>query len=160
MRRNLVGDGIFDTCLPGAEMTQLIQQRAQSDCMLCCMAMAMGIEYDDLANRLGPGFMTLIRQHGVTDEAEPVLLSTLGLQADIDYRKYSLSPHWCSIQFARNILWGRRALICVRSMNNRDGWHSVYWDGEKLFDPSPKSTYSDLADVEPIEIIVFQERGQ
>lgn len=139
-------------------MTTLIRQRAPSDCTLCCLAMALGLTYDELGAKLGPAFMALVSKLGTTDNEENAMFEALQLRKDADFQELILSPHWCSLAFAKNMLWGRRAIIAVRSKNTRDGLHNLYWDGRALFDPSNKDDYQDFREVEPISFFIFQER--
>lgn len=138
-------------------MTTLIKQEGASDCELACMAMALGMTYDDLRARLGPGFVRLINLSGTSDFYEDVMLATLGLVEHQDYEKGLFSHHQMTMWFAKRALWGRRAILSVRSKNNVDGRHAIYWDGERIFDPSPKLTYDDWSEVEPIEWLLFRE---
>ncbi len=76
---------------------------------------------------------------------------------DENYKVLYLSLDWGSVGFTKNMLWGRRACIQVKSKNCQDEFHIVYWDGQELFDPSNKLTYT-WEEVEPIYIWLFNER--
>lgn len=53
----------------------------------------------------------------------------------------------------KEFIKGRKALLSARSLNFPGVGHCVYWDGEKLFDPSRKKTYT-IETIEPYEIII------
>ena len=55
------------------------------------------------------------------------------------------------------MLWGRRALVTVPSLNIPKGWHMVYFDGLNVFDPSLAKTYEHVTQLEPNELVLFRE---
>jgi hypothetical protein len=58
------------------------------------------------------------------------------------------------------VVWGRRAILAVPSLNGFKGWHDVYWDGAHLLDPSPKATYPDTLDgLTMLGWTIFDERA-
>ena len=56
------------------------------------------------------------------------------------------------------ITYGRRALLTVRSRRGR-GWHMVFWDGRKGYDPSPyhRRHKIPILERECIAIYLFNE---
>jgi hypothetical protein len=141
----------------------MVKQQALYDCYLACMCMALGITYEELTQRLGSEFVARIHAQGTYgDDAEKLYVS-LGLVAGRDFRRiYRHDPklsYGSSAEFARTILWGRRAIIQVDSVNHQGKFHLVYWDGFEFFDPSNYTLHS-WDTLEPMNIIVFNERPQ
>lgn len=139
-------------------MTELVRQRNTNDCLFACAAMALGMTYDEAEARAGAAFMNLLQSQGCNNAMENALLGALGLKVNVDYCMRTFNNHWTSVGFVKNMLWGRRAIVTVRSRNNRDGSHAVYWDGSKLFDPCTQDVYPSWDEVEPVEAVIFNER--
>jgi hypothetical protein len=53
------------------------------------------------------------------------------------------------LHLMQNLLWGRRAMLQVPSLNHQDASHYVYWDGAELYDPSTKQQYRWLNQLTP-----------
>lgn len=136
---------------------ETVKQRSDMDCFICCLAMALGRTYEQIADQLGPAFMALVNKQGCDGKMEHVAFQALGFVLDVDYTRRSVMSHWTTVAFAKNMLWGRRALVTLRSMNNMDGWHVVYWNGTEMLDPSTKKTY-DWKEAEPTEMWLLNER--
>lgn len=145
-------------------MTDLVCQRTPHDCVLCCIAMALGRTYEDVlahldaapacggnAGKLGTFFVEV----GCAKEEDRLALEILGLRPEKDFQQLTMSPHWATAGFLRNVLWGRRAILTVRS-KNIDGHHAIYWDGAELLDPSTRQRF-EWHEVEPIAFILFRE---
>ena len=118
-----------------------ITQRNGNDCMLACIAMALHTTYDAVWSE--ERARKVVADGGVSDYDE--WLQAAGLRTGRDY-------HWLYTagerqQVIKAMLWGRRAILSVDSLNNKDGYHAVYWDGAQLWDPSPKSVFSYLSTV-------------
>jgi hypothetical protein len=111
-------------------MTTLIQQRSPSDCVLASIAMAAGKSAwtdlwtdADLAEIAGKGISTY----------EP-WMERAGLgQPYVDYWEVYVGQ---SMNTFKCMLWKRRALLSIHSINNDGGHHSVYWDGDRIWDPN------------------------
>jgi hypothetical protein len=139
-------------------MTALIPQRADDDCTLCCIAMATGIAYERvlevaLETRLG------YRRHGVPGTASALqVLSALGVRHTRSMAFKMRDDDGLPAAPSAHVLWGRRAIVSVPSLNGFKGWHDVYWDGAHLFDPSPKETYPDTLDgLAVLGFVLFRE---
>lgn len=132
-----------------------VDQRTDHDCVFCCLAMVLGLTYEQAAARAGAAFMEILNVQGCTDPMEQALYAAFGLKKEVDFLELRYSPHWASIAGVRNLLWGRRAMVTVRSKNIPDGFHMLYWDGNQVFDPSSKRRYEDWSEVEPVEMILF-----
>lgn len=114
----------------------MIEQRAKNDCYFCCLAMAMEITYEELAARVGEDLVKRIQENGTYGDTLESLYERSGLVRDRDYTTRYLNLHDASLKFTKNMLWGRKALLQVRSKNYENGAHVVYWDGHALHDPS------------------------
>lgn len=136
-----------------------IKQRADRDCFLCCLAMAIGVTYTEVNRRLGAHFIAHVCANGLVGSKDlDTAFGGLGLMPELHYKVLFILPEYVATGFLRNVLWGRRACIQVRSKNYAGEHHIVYWDGEALHDPSNKNTYKWL-EVEPINIWLFSEQS-
>ena len=110
-------------------MTTLIQQRSDNDCVLASIAMAVGAgKWEDVWT--DEDLQSAIDSQGISDY-EP-WLKRVGL---VNYEDYRVVYTHTGASDTHVLLWGRRALLSVRSLNNDGGYHMVYFDGEKLHDP-------------------------
>ena len=134
-----------------------IKQRADKDCFLCCLAMTLGISYEEMERRLGREFVSHVAANGLVGSKDlATAFGGLGLVRELHYRVLYILPEYITTGFLRNILWGRRSCLQVRSKNYPGEHHIIYWDGEALHDPSNKKTY-EWQEVEPIYIWLFSE---
>lgn len=120
-------------------MTVLIQQKTLNDCALAAIAMAAGKEaWEDLWTEAD---LEAVKGKGVAD-IEPYMLRA-GMLRKVHYRTAyihaNLNPETLEV-----LLWGRRALLSVHSLNSAHNNHMIYWDGERLWDPSYERTYLHL----------------
>jgi hypothetical protein len=130
-------------------MTVLVQQRGPSDCMLATIAMAAGKCYDDLWTIDDFNKVTLDR--GVSDESP--WMERAGFVEGVDYaRVYCNSENQGVL---KSLLRGRRAMISVNSLNIDGGYHILYWDGAKVYDPSSKQTFTYLSSMCIASVIIF-----
>lgn len=131
-------------------MTTLIKQRTNSDCVLAAIAMAAGKDYDELWTT--DDVTKVVKDGGVSDE-EPYM-ERAGFKKGVTYKR--VSPWDINQAHLKNFLWGRRALLSIHSLNIPDGHHMVYWDGEEVFDPSPKDTYKRLHPMLITSVVLFK----
>lgn len=136
----------------------MVKQITPSDCFAACVAMALGMRYSVLRRKMGRALWDKIRKHGTGFQDTKALLAKCGLHYEHDYWVYFPSNHLVQTHFLRVLLNGRRAIVSVNSKNNRDGQHAIYWDGARLFDPSPRKTYA-WDEVEANQIVIFNERS-
>lgn len=139
-----------------SEPATLVPQRDDDDCTLCCISMATGIPYErvlEVASVTKRGYRAWEGGRGTMSAL--CVLAALG----IDGMKSWMFPEGQEIAGVWPLLWARRAILAVPSLNGFKGWHDVYWDGEHLFDPSPKQTYPDtLEGVRLLGVTLFKER--
>lgn len=121
-----------------AQSTILVQQRGDYDCVLACLAMAVGRPYEELWSQTMCDAVE--KAHGTqSEDLHDRAFVLAGLKQDTDYIVVFCSAERPSV--VRRLLWGRRALLQVPSLNVRGGNHYVYWDGNALHDPSLKQRY-------------------
>ena len=138
----------------------MIKQQSEKDCFMCCLAMALGLTHEQVTrgmDEFDAGLAARVLAKGCYDKDVAATFAALGLRQDQDYLRIFILPEYASTGFIRNVLWGRRACIQVRSKNYAGEMHIVYWDGVALFDPSNKRTY-EWNEVEPIYLWLFNER--
>lgn len=128
----------------------LIQQRSASDCAICTLAMALSRSYDEV---MAAAVKAEAYDPARGCRAEYAIVEQFGLQQMRDFRvlhRGVLAP-----EFFLHFSWRRPAVLAVPSLNIDAGFHSVYWDGRRLFDPHPLKTYAAWDDLRPDEIILF-----
>lgn len=132
-------------------MTTLINQIGPSDCVLASIAMAKGCEtWGELWNEED---LATVDGKGVGDE-EP-WMNRAGFVKHEDYKRVYIHGH--NMDMIKALLWKRRALVSVNSLNIDHGGHMIYWDGEKIFDPSTKRTFLHLSTAIITAIIIFKD---
>lgn len=136
-------------------MTTLVWQRQRADCAICCLAMLTGRTWEEVRTAIGDAWHPrrgLIHSESAMERLGFAwgLGSTRpnGYVVVVDARALISPP----------LLWGRRALLSVPSLN-RKGWHMVYWDGAKLLDPSLGRRNEDFFELTPREVYIFREAG-
>lgn len=106
----------------------LIQQRSDNDCALAAIAMALG--YTTWSSCwTDEDLQTVIDSKGVSD-----------LGAWLEKKGLSRGRHFTEAythgaRETASLLWGRRALVSVNSLNHSQGSHLIYYDGERVWDP-------------------------
>lgn len=131
------------------------KQRHKSDCMLACVAMAVGRPYEELWPE---EFQQEVAEAGCNDKRDERALGIAGLTKDVDYRAVCLQVTANEFRL-RQMLWGRRAILQVPSLNYERGQHAVYWDGATLHDPSNLQVYRWLDHCGTINWVwIFNER--
>lgn len=123
-----------------------MKQVREYDCVLACLAMATGKDYkaifpEDFCNEVEESKGT--GKKGLHDRA----FALAGLVAKQDY----VSVYCGNIppQAVRGLIWGRRALVQVPSLNYEEGSHYVYWDGHTVHDPSNLQCYKWVSQLFP-----------
>ena len=143
--------------LMGSKSIALITQRSGYDCGICAIAMATGHTYERVIEAAGDD----LSEKGLRSEVK--MLQALGYCYDFQnghpigdfvcrHRGHVLDPN-----FFREFAWGRRALMSVPSLNDEESFHMIYWDGNCIFDPSPKKTYTEWRQLLPDELTLFRE---
>lgn len=111
-------------------MTTLIQQKSGNDCVLAAIAMAAGKDkWEDLWTP--EDLQSVIDSRGIND-VDPWMLRA-GFEREKHFRE--IFVYSGSERIASALLWRRRALLSVDSLNNHGGSHMIYWDGQKIWDP-------------------------
>lgn len=127
-------------------MTELITQRTDYDCTVCCLAMMLGLSYETVGAAI-PGYHAEIERtgtsKGINDDQVQSFLKRCGVRSRV-LRAMVLGGRSRQINSDRfkPMLWGRQAIIDLPSLNLPGGFHSAYFDGRDLHDPSPGDRYS------------------
>jgi hypothetical protein len=134
-----------------------VKQRAVYDCVLASLAMATGKDYDSM---WPDEFRADIEaKHGTFGESLDRAYALAGLTAKVDLRSCYVGGLARGV--VATILWGRRAMIQVPSLNHEGAQHVVYWDGAALHDPSNKQVYRWLDQVTACEYVwLFNEAAR
>lgn len=130
------------------------KQRATSDCFLCCIAMFADKDYEEIFNEKLR--QEIENEKGAYGEIiDNLCFVCAGMEKYIDYEcVYTLNTKPADV---RSLLWGRRAILQVPSLNNEDSDHCVYWTGKELIDPSNKQVYRWLNQCFPIYVWIRNE---
>ena len=114
-------------------MTELVPQRDGRDCVVCCLAMALGLTYEEILDHLPPGCSYF--------EETDVGLQTPHAHAILKRNCYGFKFIFPESDPSDGTVMPKvgdePALITIRSLNREGSTHMVYWDGEELYDPSP-----------------------
>lgn len=124
----------------------IIRQRTDSDCGICCIAMMAGVSYETAMQAAGTDFVD-----GVAPEAVAPILKRLGFKAQ-DIETIPLDRDG-SDDF-KGILRGRRALVSVRSINEPGANHMLFWNQDRLIDPSPRVKQTNVNTIKPHRIVL------
>lgn len=135
-----------------------MKQRGASDCVLACLANATGKNYNDI---FPEEFRKYAEDHkGLYGKTFEQAFEYAGLKAEVDYTAFYCGGDPLRRGLLRFMLWGRRALIQVPSLNNPPpNMHLVYWDGVCIHDPSNKQQYTHIDQMQPQYIYFFNEVG-
>ena len=134
-------------------MTKRINQKNPADCVVCCLAMYLGTTYKELLIRY-PCLVeriTNVRQGGVNLYEEQLMIFAATGKGMIHMQ---IHYDWDNTRQAEvmEMLAGKKAILSVRSLNVEDAAHAVFWDGNKVLDPSNKKRYTK-ATVRPYNIM-------
>ena len=132
--------------------TTLIKQRSGNDCVLAAIAMARGAaSWGDIWT--DADLESVIASKGVSGYGP--WLEQAGFKPD-QFKEIQI---WGSTdqQIVRQLLWHRRALVSVHSLNNDQGHHMVFWDGHEIFDPSTQRTYLWLHSATITRVVLLDE---
>lgn len=109
-------------------MTFLVQQKTDYDCALASVAMAAGKQWDELWNEQD---LKDLDGKGCGDITP--YMERAGFERKTDYMTVYCADV-INEHMSKLLLW-RRAMLSVHSLNNEEGNHMVFWDGERVWDP-------------------------
>ncbi|MCK5606329.1 hypothetical protein KAR91_30795 [Candidatus Pacearchaeota archaeon] len=141
-------------------MKTLIQQRTDDDCVICCVAMATSTTYEDVQyfkkNIILKSGIDLGEGQGNTlFDFIPYMLEhsyTMGFVFNAK-EPVSLEGVEC-FEFTGELK--RPAFITVPSTRFPGKLHQIYFNGEKVYDPSPNyKTHPELAELEITEWVAI-----
>ena len=122
--------------------------------MLACLATAVQKPYEEL----WPEDIKQVCQNkqGLHGDMIDTAFEMAGLRKNTDYWCVTI-PQWVSPHTVRALLNGRRAILQVRSLNNPNAGHFVFWAGEQLHDVSNKQQYRWIEHCFPEYVWIFNE---
>ena len=95
-------------------------ERFTADCAVACLAMFLGVEYEDVLRHVGGHELTL---RGLTNYREAYIARLF--EVDISFLDRT------------KIDRSKPAVLTVPSLNSKTGLtHAVYWDGTRIYDPN------------------------
>lgn len=105
-------------------MVKLIKQQKRWDCTHACLAMWAGVEYKV-----------------VREKAESLRLYEKGL-SEIEFKvlshSFGIKPFTIDTAYG-----GLDGILSFPSLNKPGGAHALFYDDEKIYDPSPNLTYPE-----------------
>ncbi len=116
-----------------------IYQRRSDDCGIACTAMMLGVAYAKVKRAVDGYFKNVLKKEfdGIDFKDEKAIAAMFG---------ETLRYTWVTRKNRKTIiahLIGRRATLCVPGMGeNPADWHALYWDGERVYDPTPNRGYA------------------
>lgn len=133
---------------------EVVKQRTEFDCVLACLCMATGKDYDTLWT---PEFCDAVEAHrGTVGGLHEQAVKLSGLVAGEDFETvYCIGMRPEAVM---KFIWGRHAMLQVPSLNHEDKMHYVYWDGERILDPSNKQCYHFTAPIIPYWVTLLRTK--
>lgn len=117
--------------------TKRIEQADAMGCAIATLAMATGVSYDRMRVIVGEywdNFKLLHNFTGLDMDDERIILFRMG------YSMLFLRP---LKHTTLRTMYSGPCIMIVPSLNLERGYHSIYWDGKKLHDPSPLKRYTE-----------------
>ena len=144
-------------------MVTWVLQRTPHDCMICSIAMAIDKTYEEVeAAAIKCGAYDPAKKEGIYREYD--VLKELGLKNEYKngrsfgnfqsrHRAYEISH-----EYFRMASWGRPTIFSVPSLNKEGGHHAIFYDGIRIYDPSPLIAYGpdDFDKLMPSNAVWFQ----
>jgi len=117
-----------------------VSQKDNADCAVCCLAMYMGVDYEELLEAL-PFLVTKTQKGGLyTEQLQMIMAVWSGRPVSIIHNHYDKDRE--KTKQILKMLDGTPAILSARSLNYPSMGHAVYWDGSKIHDPSNKKKYN------------------
>jgi hypothetical protein len=111
----------------------------------------MALGFERWENAWTDSDLASVQGQGVGD-LEP-WLTRHGLKRLTDYRTVYVAG--ADLEAVCKLLWCRPALVSVHSLNLPESNHLIFWDGERVFDPSFERTYLHLRSCVIDRVVVF-----
>lgn len=131
-------------------MTNLVIQKNNHDCVLASIAMAVGKSYEEAWTNTD--IDEVVKSGGVSDYIP--WMEKQGLKEGKDF--WIIIRSITEQDMTKVMLKWRPAILSVASLNHDHGWHAVYWDGERMYDPSNKKRYEFLSSVYIRRVILLR----
>lgn len=134
----------------------MVKQRTNCDCALAVLSMASGREYDDLYDAEFCARIEAAKTCTGDDLIEAYRRA--GFEKGKNLREIYVGQGQ-SMPVVRQMIWGRKAMIQVPSLNYEGVEHFIYWNGREILDPSTKQVYRYLQHLFPTYVMIFDEIG-
>lgn len=131
-------------------MNNIVKQKWKNDCALACIAMASGKDYDTIFTK--KLIKAIDKEGGATGKTLEQAFTAAGYVKDKTYSTVYTAAIGGTI---RELIWKRKALLQVDSLNYEGGMHLIYWDGEKIIDPSNLQKYKFLKNIAKIYYVTL-----
>lgn len=139
-------------------MSKIVKQRNRRECYVAALAMALGVDAEDVPHLFTDESLQTIAKEGTSWEMRSKLLKEAGRVPNLDCWNLSVPEELQASYLIRDMLKGRRAILSVPSINNTEGAHALYWDGYHIYDPSTLQTYPDRLDgLRILQVTLFAE---
>jgi hypothetical protein len=127
------------------------KQKHASDCALACLAMISGKDYDKIFSKK---LIKAIEKAGTAtgDNLDSAYVAA-GYIKDKTYKVIYTAQD--NVNTVQTMIWKRKALLQVDSLNYEGGMHLIYWNGEELIDPSNLQTYKFLKNISKIYYVTL-----
>jgi hypothetical protein len=138
------------SALKQRRLPQLVEQRSEFDCSICCLAMLTEQTYEHVLEAVGDLYDPA---EGMSREQEA--LRRLGYEWQKSF--WQIHRGILDAKFFANMAWGRRAMVTVPSLNVEGGWHFVFVASGQVYDPSQKLRYGSFDELKPSDMILVDE---
>lgn len=122
---------------------KVVKQKHTNDCALACIAMASGKDYDKIFSK--KLIKTIEKEGGAYSVTLEQAYGAAGYEKDVSYSVVYTGG--TNVGTVREFIWKRKALLQVDSLNQEGKMHLIYWDGEKIIDPSNLQVYNFIKNI-------------
>jgi len=131
---------------------KIVKQKGESDCVLASLAMVTGRPYSSMFK---PAFRAKIEaERGCCNDLFKQAMKLAGLVEGENVK--CVYTQNLDKSFIQALVWKRKAMIQVTSLNIAKGEHMIYWDGQELFDPSNKQVYKFIENIRPTYVWLLE----
>ena len=131
----------------------LVKQKTNYDCVLACLTMVTGKKYSKLYSKKFVNKVVMAKgcSGDLLKEAFSKAGYTEGTNMECVYASNTDS------KVLERLLWRRKAIIQVPSLNFEKGSHAIFWDGEVIQDPSTLQVYRWWNQLKPVYVWIFND---
>lgn len=126
----------------------MIKQKAAHDCLLACLATMTKQPYSMFPQE----FRDKVEEESGCDGE--LIKKAFRFAGILQYKEIYVND--APRDFVFHMIWNRKCLMQVPSLNIKNGHHCIYWNGQKVFDPSNKKIYTTHLKMKPEYIWLFK----